>query len=114
VQLAQWQARFEALGVNVAAMSYDDVATLRDFHDSEFLDYPLLQDLDSRHFRDFGVLNPEYEPGDTAYGVPLPGVLFISPEGIVRRKFAVPGYRERPPLAQIHAALVADADGSDG
>lgn len=114
MQLAEWQERFEALGVSVAAMSYDDGAVLQDFHDSQFLEYPLLQDRGSRHFRAFGVLNPEFEPGHAAYGVPLPGVLFVSPDGVVRLKFAVPGYRERPPMADIHAALAAGAAGADG
>lgn len=95
-------------------MSYDDVAVLRDFHDSEFLEYPLLQDRETRHFSAYGVLNPEYQPGDAAYGVPLPGALYLSPDGIVRRKFAVPGYRERPPMAEIYAVLAADAAGGGG
>lgn len=91
----------------VAGMSYDRREVLAAFHADQQLGYPLLRDVDTRHFSAYGVLNPEYQPGDSAYGIPLPGVLFVSPQGVVRAKFAVPGYRERPELADIHDAVAA-------
>lgn len=92
----------------VAAMSYDGQDVRAAFHAEHALGYPLLQDIDTRHFGAYGVLNPEYGPGHRAYGIPLPGVLFIAPDGRIRAKFAVPDYRERPSFEDIHARLAAE------
>ncbi len=105
VQLAQWQEAFAAAGVHVAAMTYDDVSVLAAFQAEHDLGYPLLQDVDVKHVNAYGVRNEQYEPGDGGYGIPHPGILFISPEGIIQLKFAVPGYRQRPPLEDVLAAI---------
>ena len=54
-------------------MTSDPLEVLLDFHDEHQLGYPLLRDQDARHVKAYGVLNPEYEPGHRAYGIPLPG-----------------------------------------
>jgi peroxiredoxin len=105
VQLAQWQDEFEAIGVNVAAMTYDDRAILADFHAQNDLQYPLLQDEDVKHFMAWGVVNEDSGPGDTMYGIHHPGVLYIDSSGMVELKIAVPGYRTRPPFDEILAAI---------
>jgi peroxiredoxin len=86
-------------------MSYDSVAVLATFHAAEDLRYPLLRDVDARHFSAYGVLNPEYPPGHAGHGIALPGALFVTPDGTVQLKFAVPGYRERPAMEEIYSAL---------
>jgi peroxiredoxin len=88
-------------------MTYDSREILKSFHDAQGLDYPLLQDVDAQHVIAYGVLNEDYQPGDRGYGIPHPGILFIQPDGTVALKFAVPGYRGRPPLAEVFAAIVA-------
>ncbi len=114
MQLAEWRERFAALGVNVAGMTYDDLEILKGFHDKQNLGYPLLRDEAARHVKAFGVLNEQYQPGDRGYGIPHPGILFIRPSGEIALKFAVPGYRSRPPLAEVHAAIEAlEAEASD-
>lgn len=105
VQLAQWQQRFEALGVNVAAMTYDDQDVLAEFHDRHGLGYPLLQDVDVKHFSAYGVRDEAYDPGESGYGIPHPGILLIAPDGTVLLKFAVPGYRQRPPFEEVLDAI---------
>ncbi len=86
-------------------MSYDNPAMLQKFHARAKLNYPLLQDVDAQHVTAFGVLNEAYQPGDRAYGVPHPGLLYIGPDEQIRAKFAVPGFRERPPFALVHATI---------
>lgn len=87
-------------------MTYDPLEVLRAFHDKHQLGYPLLHDQDARHVQAYGVLNPEYQPGHRAYGIPLPGVLLVAPDGRVLAKYAVPGYRERPEFAGMYADVV--------
>jgi len=101
VQLAQWRERFEALGVNVAAMTYDDRAILVEFQEDKNLGFPLLQDVDIKHVRAYGVLNTEYGPGHMGYGIPYPGILYIKVDGTLAAKFAVPGYRGRPAFEEV-------------
>ena len=103
--MTKWQSEFEALGVNVAAMSYDDVSVLEDFAAAQGIGYALLSDKGGMHAKQLGILNEEYSEEHLAYGVPHPGVLFIDPSGRVLLKRAVPGYRERPPLDELLSAL---------
>ena len=103
--MRDWQGDFEALGVNVAALSYDDVETLADFAEAQDIGYALLSDPGSKHIDALGIRNEQYEEGHFAHGVPHPGVFFIDPAGMIRLKRAVPGYRERPPLSELLTAL---------
>jgi peroxiredoxin len=108
VQLAEWQERFDAIGVNVAAMTYDSREVLQAFHEENGLNYPLLQDEEVKHFEAYGVRNEDYQPGEGGYGIPHPGILFISADGTVELKFAVPGYRSRPPFETIIEGIGGD------
>ena len=94
-------------------MTYDDQSVLAKFHADNELGYPLLQDVDAKHVDAYGVRNMNYQPGDSGYGIPEPGILFISADGVVRAKFAVPGYRTRPPFEEIYQ-VVSEAVGSQG
>ena len=107
MQLAERRQDFEALGVNVAGMTYDDVSVLAAFHAEQELGYPLLQDENVKHIGAYGVLNTEFEPGDNGYGIPYPGILYVDRGGRVLLKFAVPGFRQRPPLDEVLAAIAA-------
>jgi peroxiredoxin len=114
VQLAEWRERFAAVDVNVAGMTYDDLAILKSFHDAQELGYPLLRDVNAEHMKAFDVLNEQYQPGDRGYGIPHPGILFIRPGGEVALKFAVPGYRSRPPLDAVLKAIEGLEEGAPG
>lgn len=107
MELEENLSALQALGVNAAGMTYDDRTSLAAFHAEQDLGYPLLQDVDARHALAYGVLNEQYSPGDRNYGIPHPGILFISPEGIVVAKFAAPGYRKRPPMEEVVEAVAA-------
>jgi len=113
VQLAQWQDRFEGLGVKVAGMTYDDQEKLASFATDSELKYPLLRDVDSAHINAFGIRNVDYEPDSRFYGIPYPGIVLISPEGKVLAKFAEPGYRARPEFSDVFSG-VTDAVAAGG
>ena len=86
-------------------MTYDSLEILDAFHVEQELKYALLRDEDAKHVNAYGVRNEDYAPGHGAYGVPHPGILFISADGVVLAKYAVPGYRKRPPFEQLHQAV---------
>lgn len=107
MQLTEWQARYEALGASVVAMTYDDVDVLADFAADRDIRYPLLSDKGGKNVTALGILNTQYAEGHPAYGIAHPGVFYVDADGVIRLKRAVEGYRERPSFEELHAALKA-------
>ncbi len=95
MELQEQRAAFERQGLNVAAVSYDSAAIMRDFAERKQITYPLLSDPDSKMIRDFGILNESMKAGTPFYGVPHPGTYIVNPRGIVTKKFFENDYRER-------------------
>lgn len=94
-------------------MTYDDRAILAAFHTEQSLGYPLLQDEGLKHVNAYGIRNEAYSEGDSGYGIPHPGVLFVNRQGIVLAKFAESGYRKRPLMEDIYSAIVAISTDAD-
>ncbi|XOV89838.1 MAG: peroxiredoxin family protein [Pseudomonadota bacterium] len=87
--------QFEALGVGIVGMTYDDPDEIQQFSTKWKLQFPLLRDVDGQHVDAWGIRNEEYGEGSFAYGIPHPGVVLISPEGKILAKWAESGYRAR-------------------
>ncbi|MCY3838351.1 MAG: redoxin domain-containing protein [Gammaproteobacteria bacterium] len=102
VQLDKHRSAFEALGVKIAAMTYDSQEILKEFHDARDLGFPLLRDVDGKHVNALGV--PDEDLGS---GIPLPGILWLAPDGRINAKFAERGYRTRPPISDLLEAVSA-------
>ena len=105
VQLEEWRGKFEQIGVKVAAMTYDNREILSGFHSQEALAFPLLQDIDAKHVNALGVRNEDYAQGHQNYGIPHPGIFFIGADGSIKAKYAVPGYRRRPPFDTLYGDI---------
>tara|TARA_B100000686_G_C16793054_1_gene980150 strand:+ start:2957 stop:3283 length:327 start_codon:yes stop_codon:yes gene_type:complete len=101
VQLTEISNQFAAMGVNIAAMTYDSVEVLKLVEEEQGVEFSLLRDESITHVNSLGILNEDYEPGDRAYGVPHPGIFLISPDGVIRAKFAEEGFRARPDFDNI-------------
>lgn len=91
----------------VAGMTYDKTDVLAEFHGKEGLGYPMLQDVDVALVNALGIRNEDYDEGHRAYGIPHPGVLWVDGEGVIRAKFAIEGYRARPPFEALFNHIVA-------
>ena len=107
MQLIDVGDQFEAMGVNIAAMTYDSVEMLKSVEEDQGIEFSLLRDADITHVNALGILNEDYEPDSRAYGVPHPGIFLITPDGVIRHKFAEEGYRIRPDFDNV---LEAAAD----
>ena len=105
MQLARRKDAFDDLDIGLAAITYDAREILAAFHAEQDLDYPLLQDVAAANVNAYRVRNLAYGPDDGNYGVPHPGIVWIGAEGRVRAKWAVPGYRDRPPFDEVLAEL---------
>jgi peroxiredoxin len=110
VQLIEISDQFEELGINVAAMTYDPVDFLKEVELDRGVEFTLLHDEDISHVNRLGILNTDYEPGSRAYGVPYPGIFLLSPDGIIRYKFAEESYRDRPDFDFILEAAAEMAE----
>ena len=104
MQLIEISDQFEAMGLNVAAMTYDSIEMLKTVEEDQGIEFTLLHDEGITHVNALGILNEDYEPGSRAYGVPHPGIFLISPDGVIRYKFAEEGYRARPDFANVLGA----------
>lgn len=98
MELSEKKTEFDALGINVAAMSYDTDTINSEFADRYSLTFPLLADKNTVHVDAFGIRNDSYAEGHRAYGVPLPGVFLVDGNGNIHSKFAEKYYRQRPAM----------------
>ena len=96
---------FTALGFNIVTITYDPVETLKLVEEDMGVSFTLLHDEDIKHVNAFNILNTDYEPGHFAYGVPQPGIMFVSTDGEILAKFAEENFRRRPDWSDVAEAL---------
>lgn len=99
--------KFEAAGIKLYALSYDDRETLAEFAQKQGVQYTLLSDTDSRVIKQYGLLNEQLSKKDAfLYGIPYPGVFVCDEDGSVISKFFHDSYKKREsPEMLIDAAL---------
>jgi hypothetical protein len=99
--------KFEAAGIKLYALSYDDQETLAEFAEKQGVQYTLLSDTDSRVIKQYGLLNEQLSKKDAfLYGIPYPGVYVCDENGTVVSKFFHDSYKKREsPEMLIDAAL---------
>lgn len=79
---------FDALGVRVYALSYDEQDALADFASAHHISYRLLSDPKSAVIRQFGILNTIIAEDDHPwYGIPYPGTYVLNDRGVITHKF---------------------------
>jgi hypothetical protein len=89
--------------MEVASLSYDSAALLRNFAARKGLRYTMLSDPDSKVIREFGILNENFPKDNPFYGVPFPGLYLIDENGVVKAKYFEEDHRERFTAASILA-----------
>ncbi len=95
IQLQEAKPAYDAAGLGLVAITYDEPLLQQEFIDKWNIGYPILHDVDTLTFRTLGILNTDYEPGDFAYGIPRPGMIVIDPDGIVVEKLFLEDYSTR-------------------
>lgn len=104
MQLTEITEQFEAMGINIAALTYDSVEFLKEVEEDQDVRFPLLHDEDVTIVDAFGVRNIDYDPDHRFYGIPYPGIFLIDPNGVITAKFSEESYRDRPDFQDILAA----------
>ncbi len=101
MQLQEISDQFEAMGINVAALTYDSVELLKTVQEDQDVQFPLLHDEEVSHVNAFGIRNLDYEPGHRIYGIPYPGIFLIDSNGVIKAKFAEARYQDRPAFEDV-------------
>ena len=79
---------FEAAGIAVFALSYDEAIALEDFRAAHGITFTLLSDPESAVIRAFGILNTLIDSSDHPwFGIPYPGAYVVDAEGTITHKF---------------------------
>ena len=92
---------FEQAGIGVAAITYDAPEDQQAFIEDYGIRYPFLSDIEARSVLALGILNEKYQPGDSAYGIPHPGVFVLNPEMRIVGKIFVEPYSVRVDAAGV-------------
>ncbi|MEH6609142.1 MAG: redoxin domain-containing protein [Halioglobus sp.] len=95
IQLQEHKAGFDQAGIGMVAITYDDPVLQQVFVDKFGIQYPILHDVDTMTFKTLGILNEKYAPGDSAYGIPHPGMIVIDRNGIIVGKQFLEAYSVR-------------------
>jgi len=105
IEFRDAQAPLEARGYRLAAISYDPTSVLIDFAERRQIGYQLLSDTGSVTIDAFKLRDPQYKPDSFAFGVPQPAIFVISPKGIIQAKLAEEGFKVRPSVQAVLAAV---------
>ena len=76
-------------------MTYDSPELQQQFIDAASFTVPLISDINAATMTALGILNEEYELGDSAYGIPYPGVFVLNRQQQIVGKIFVESYRIR-------------------
>ena len=95
IQLQENKADFDAAGIGMVAITYDDPSLQQAFIDKFAITIPVLSDVSSLSFKTLGILNENYVAGDFHYGIPHPGMIVIDPTGKVVGKLFLEDYSSR-------------------
>lgn len=94
------------------AITYDSPEDQQAFIDKNKITYPFLSDIDAFTVKALDILNPDYAPGDDAYGIPLPGMFVVKPDGTIAGKIFVEGYQTRVNASAVLDYAVSVLEGS--
>ena len=103
-------AEIRNAGLDLAAISYDPVATLADFSARRSITFSLLSDPGSETIKRYGILNTTVDPKNALYGYPFPGTFIVDRQGVVTSRVFEEAYQERDTVSSILVRLGQQVD----
>jgi peroxiredoxin len=94
-------AGIERRGYKMAGISYDSPAVLKTFIEKRNIGYTLLSDPKSVVIDRYKLRDPQYPPGNFAYGVPRPIIFILDKNGVIKAKLYEETYTKRPPATLV-------------
>jgi peroxiredoxin len=105
VEINSGVAEIEKRGYRVAGLSYDSPEILQATTDKRRLTYTLLSDPKSEIIDRYNLRDPQYPPGNRAYGVPKPIIFVLDSQGVIKAKFFEDSFRYRPRITTVISTL---------
>jgi len=104
-------AEIEKRGYRIAALSYDSLEILQAFTVKRHIAYTFLSDPKSEVIDLYKLRDPQYPPGNRAYGVPRPIIFILDRDAVIKAKLYEESYKVRPPVAVVISKLDELAEG---
>jgi peroxiredoxin len=98
-------AEIEKRGYRVAGLSYDTPEILETATAKRHLTFTLLSDTKSEIIDRYNLRDPQYPPGNRAYGVPRPIIFVLDPQGVIKAKLFEESFKNRPPASSVISRL---------
>jgi peroxiredoxin len=98
-------AEIEKRGYRVAALSYDSPEILQTFTAKRHIAFTFLSDPKSEVIDLYKLRDPQYPPGNRAYGVPRPIIFVLDKNFVIKAKLYEESFKVRPPVTAVIAAL---------
>jgi peroxiredoxin len=95
----------EKRGYHLAGLSYDTPEILATFIAKWHIRYTLLSDPKSEVIDGYKLRDPQYPPGNRAYGVPRPIIFFFDPNAVIKAKLYEESFKDRPPVSEVISTL---------
>jgi peroxiredoxin len=95
----------EKRGYRVAGLSYDSPEILQATTVKRQLTYTLLSDPKSEIIDRYNLRDPQYPPGNRAYGVPRPIIFVLDPQGVIKAKLFEDSFKYRPRITAVISKL---------
>jgi peroxiredoxin len=95
----------ERRGYKLAGISYEKSDVQKEFVERRKIGYTMLSDPNSEIIDLYKLRDPQYPPGDFAYGVPRPIIFILDTHGLITAKLYEDTYTKRPPLALLLETL---------
>ena len=105
VEINTGVAEIEKRGYRVAGLSYDSPEILQAATDKRRLTYTLLSDPKSEIIDRYNLRDPQYPPGNRAYGVPRPIIFVLDSQGVIKAKFFEDNFKYRPRITTVVSTL---------
>jgi len=105
-------AEIEKRGYRIAALSYDVPETLQAFTVKWNVSFTFLSDPKSEVIDLYKLRDPQYPPGNRAYGVPRPIIFVLDKSGVIKAKLYEESFKVRPPVTAVISTLDGLAKGS--
>jgi peroxiredoxin len=78
---------------------------LKTFIDRRQIGYTLLSDPKSEIIDRFRLRDPQYQPGNPAYGVPRPIIFILDKTGTIKAKLYEETFMKRPPASLVISTI---------
>jgi peroxiredoxin len=105
IDLNSGVADIEKRGYHLAGISYEPPPVDADFIAKRDIKYTLLSDPKSEVIDRYNLRDPQYPPGNRAYGVPRPIIFILDRNGVIKAKLYEDTFKKRPPVGLVIETL---------